>query len=416
MSSEAAIVLEHMTKRYRIGIGRARVREMIPPPFDRAVARAFPDWWTKDTFNALDDLTLTIPKGAALGVVGHNGAGKTTLLKVIASVTEPTTGSVRVRGRVAALIDVVVGFHPELTGVENAYMLGAMHGVSKREMDGYIERIIEFAEIPEMADTPMKRFSAGMITRIVFSTLACLEADVMLLDEVLAVGDSSFQQKCITWLGEFRKRGGTLVFVSHNIALMRSMTERVLWIDHGKAMAEGPTAQILAEYGRAMEHREDQAAKGQIKRLLAQRGQSRWGSGGATLEAVHLGQPAQGRSEVEVRIEYQRSDLDRALFRVGFIDEGGHEIGGSISPELDLSGDAGEVRWMIDAMPLRTGIYFPVVSILSPDGRVRDHWKLDRPLVVEREDGHADGLGPVLLEGSWLAGGNGDGSNGDGHG
>jgi len=400
-----AIETRHLTKTYRIGVGRARVREALPPPFDRAVAKVFPSWWYRDTFDALHDVDLGVPKGGAVGIVGHNGAGKTTLLKVIASVTEPTKGKVRVAGRVAALIDVVVGFHPELTGTENAYLLGAMHGFGRRAMAPFIERIVEFAEIPDLADTPLKRYSAGMITRIAFATVASLEADIMLVDEVLAVGDAQFQQKCIRWLETYRQQGGTLVFVSHNLGLVRNMTERVVWLDHGKIVAQGPTNDILADYGRAMEHREENVpAKGQVKRLLKARGSNRWGAGGARVQTVHIEQPSEHDDRVRVDIEYEQSDLERAIFRVGLLDEAGHQIGGAVSPELTLANDGGTVTCVIEPLPLRSGIYFPIVSILSADGQVRDHWQLDRPVIVERDDGVSGDLGPVAMDGSWSNG------------
>jgi lipopolysaccharide transport system ATP-binding protein len=407
---ENVIETRHLTKTYRIGVGRARVREMLPPPIDKGVAKLLPTWWYKDTFDALHDLTLEIPKGSSIGVVGSNGAGKTTLLKVIANVTEPTKGKIRVSGRVAALIDVVVGFHPELTGTENAYLLGAMHGFSRKAMEPFIERIVDFAELPDLVDTPLKRYSAGMITRIAFATVASLEADIMLVDEVLAVGDAQFQQKCARWLDEYRRRGGTLVFVSHNLGLVRNMTERAVWLDHGKIVAQGTTNDVLAEYGRGMEHRDETAPAGvsrdgQLKKLLRARGSNRWGSGGARVQTVHVDQQSDQSDRIQVDIAYERSDLDRAIFRVGLLDEGGHQIGGAISPELRLAGGGGSVSCVIQPLPLRSGIYFPVVSILSADGQVRDHWQLDRPVVVEREDGVASGLGPVTIEGSWTNGG-----------
>ena len=163
-----AITLSSVKKTYRIGVGRARVREMLPPPIDRAARRVFPRWWARDTFNALEDVSLSIPSGSSVGIVGHNGAGKTTMLKIIAGVTAPVSGSVSVTGRVAALLDVVVGLHPELTGRENIYLFGAMHGLGRRSMRERIDRVIEFAEIDDQIDTPLKRCSAGMVTRIGF--------------------------------------------------------------------------------------------------------------------------------------------------------------------------------------------------------------------------------------------------------
>ena len=157
MRNEETIHVEDVTKTYRSGIGRARIREMTPPPFDRWLARAFPNWWLRGTFNALEGISLSIDRGSSVGLIGHNGAGKTTTLKLIAGVTAPTKGSVHVTGRIAALIDVVVGFHPELTGRENVFLLGAIHGLTRKEMTGRLDRIMEFAEIGDLIDTPLKR-------------------------------------------------------------------------------------------------------------------------------------------------------------------------------------------------------------------------------------------------------------------
>ncbi len=404
------LTLESVTKTYRVGVGRARVREMLPFPIDSLVRRTFPNWWARDTFDALHDVSLTFPAGSSVGIVGHNGAGKTTMLKVIAGVTAPTTGHVATRGRVAALIDVVVGLHPDLTGRENIFLLGAMHGLGRRAMRSRIDRVIEFAEITEQLDTPLKRFSAGMITRIGFAAITTLDAEVLLIDEVLAVGDANFQKKCATWLEGYRASGGTLLFVSHNLGLVRSMTDRAVWLDHGKVVSDGDTPSILLEYGRAMERREapeEVRAKGQVKKLMMQRGMNRWGMGGVRVEQVHVGEVAQGGTEIDFRIAYEDSELDRAIFCVGFIDEGGHEIGAAASPSLALHKPSGEITCTIRPIPLRSGIYFPVVAILSEDGTVRDRWQLDRSVVVDRNGSGSlpEGFGPVNLAAGWSGGG-----------
>ena len=412
-----AIRLQALTKTYRIGVGRARVREMLPFPLDRAVSRAFPRWWVKDTFNALDDVSLTFPAGTSVGIVGHNGAGKTTMLKIIAGVTAASRGRVAVKGRVAALIDVVVGLHPDLTGRENIYLLGAMHGLGRRAMRSRIDRVVEFAEIDEMIDTPLKRCSAGMITRIGFGAITAMDADVLLIDEVLAVGDAAFQRKCAAWLEEYRSTGGTLLFVSHNLGLVRSMTDRAVWLDHGKVVSDGDTPSILLEYGRAMERREapeETRAKGQVRKLMRQRGMNRWGMGGVRVEEVHVGELLDGAEELDVRIAFEASEIDRAIFCVGFIDEAGNEIGAAASPPMRLGAAAGEVTCTIRPVPLRSGIYFPVVAILSEDGMVRDRWQLDRAIVVDRNGSGSlpDGFGPVDLPAGWAA----DGVGALGHG
>jgi ABC-type polysaccharide/polyol phosphate transport system ATPase subunit len=404
-----AIKLDAITKTYRIGVGRARVREMLPSPIDRAVARAFPRWWYRDTFNALENVDLSIAHGSSVGIVGHNGAGKTTMLKVIAGVTAPASGRVRVNGRVAALIDVVVGLHPDLTGRENVYLLGSMHGIGRKEMHARMDRVMGFAEIHDLMDTPIKRHSSGMITRIGFAAMTAMDADILLVDEVLAVGDANFQRKCARWLEEFRAGGGTLVFVSHNLGLVRSMTERVVWLDHGKVVADGGTDEILLEYGKAMERREapeEVRAKGQVRKMLKERGMNRWGSGGARVEEVHVGSHSTERDEIDVRIAFEVSDVDRAVFCVGFADESGREIGAAASPPIAVARPGGEITCTIRPVPLRQGIYFPVVGILSEDGTVRDRWQLDRSIVIERNGDGAfpDGFGPVDMVAGWTSG------------
>jgi ABC-type polysaccharide/polyol phosphate transport system ATPase subunit len=402
------IVTEGVTKTYRVGVGRARVREMIPPPIDRAFRRVLRRWWDRDTFNALEDVTLSVGAGSSLGIVGHNGAGKTTLLRVIAGVTAPTTGAVSVSARIAALIDALVGFHPDLTGRENVYLLGAMHGFGRRDMGPRMDRILEFAEIGDMADTPVKRFSAGMTARLGFATITALEVEALLVDEILAVGDASFQRKCINWLDEYRRGGGTLLFVSHNLSLVRNMTERVVWLDHGRIVGDGSTRDILADYARAMERREVDHRpihkKKDAKKMMLAQGMQRWGAGGARVDEVHVEDPSNGGAELEVAITYEAGDIEEAVFCLAFVDEEGREIGASASPLISTNQDRGAIRCTI-RLPFRSGIYFPIVAILGPDGMIRDRWKLDRAVVVERGDGEglAD-FGPVDIPAGWKAG------------
>jgi ABC-type polysaccharide/polyol phosphate transport system ATPase subunit len=403
-----AVIIRGITKTYRVGVGRARVREMTPWPFDRMASGMFPRWWSKDTFDALHDVSFSIHGGSCVGIIGHNGAGKTTLLRVIAGVTAPTRGGVSVSGRVAALIDVVVGFHPDLTGRENVYLLGAMHGFRRRAMLQRMDAILEFSEIGEFADTPLKRYSAGMSARLGFATLTALDVDILLIDEVLAVGDASFQRKCVGWLEEYRVKGGTLLFVSHNLGLVRNMTERAIWLERGRLVDDAPTSTIVPRYARAAEHRDEGISRwaGKTVQAMAARGLHRWGSGGARVQEVRLEQTPSGGTEVELAITYEAPLVDRAVFCVGFVDETGRDLGAAASPVLPLRGGGGALRCVIRSLPLRTGVYFPVVAILSPEGGVLDRWTLDRAVVVER-DGTAelaDALGPVEMKGQWSEG------------
>jgi lipopolysaccharide transport system ATP-binding protein len=406
----AAIELGGVTKAYRIGVGRARVREMLPWPVDRGVQALFPRWWSRDTFNAVDDVSMSIPDASSVGVVGHNGAGKTTMLKLVAGVTIPTRGQVRVTGRIGALIDLLVGFHPDLTGEENVYLLGAMHGLNRRAMAARIERVFDFAEIHELAGTPVKRYSAGMQARLGFSTLVAVEPEILLIDEVLAVGDAAFQRKCADWLEQYRESGGTLVFVSHNLGLVRSMTDRVLWMDRGQIVADGPPSEILGTYAKAMERRDSSAAEDRrtrgTKKRLAARGMHRWGAGGARVTEVTVVEPEGRLPELEIVITYENTELERAVFCVGFVDESGQDVAVAASHAIRLGDRRGVVRCAIRPAPFRSGVYFPVAAILSPDGRVEDRWRLDRAIVIDRDGvtGLAEDFGPVDIPAVWSEG------------
>lgn len=400
------IRVDRVSKTFRAGVGRARVREMLPWPVDRAVARLFPRWWAARTFQALQDVSFSVEGGSSVSIVGHNGAGKTTLLKVIAGVTSPTTGSVTVERRLAALIDVLVGFHPDLTGRENVALLGAIHGFSRRAMNRKMEQILEFAEIDELADTPLSRYSAGMGARLAFGTLTALEVEILLVDEVLAVGDARFQRKCIGWLDEFRGQGGTLVFVSHNLALVRNMTDRTIWLDHGKVVEDGSTREVSARYAQAMEQRDGDGpiqGRSSIRKQMRQRGMHRWGAGGLRVEAVHIEDAAGDRPGLEVSITYEAAEVEEAVFCVGFLDERGVDIGAAASPPVKLDGEGGSVRCVITPVPLRQGVYFPVIAALSPEGLIRDRWRLDRAVVVDGNGGFsgAEEFGPVAIEADW---------------
>jgi hypothetical protein len=244
-----------------------------------------------------------------------------------------------------------------------------------------------------------------MVARLGFAVISALDAEILLVDEVLAVGDAAFQRKCIQWLEEYRGQGGTLLFVSHNLALVRSMTQRAIWLDHGQLADDGPTGDILSSYAKAMERRDvvepthrEQEAVGR----LTSHGVHRWGAGGARVEQVNVSEPSGGRVDLEVAISYEAPTLDLGIFLIGFVDETGREVGAATSPPLSLQRENGAVRCLIRPLPLRAGIYFPVVAILSLDGLVRDRWKLDRAVVIEA-DGEVgiNDFGPVAIAGSW---------------
>jgi ABC-type polysaccharide/polyol phosphate transport system ATPase subunit len=241
---QAAIEVEALSKRYRLGQnlgGYTTLRETLSrrrrPMDDEYV-------W------ALRDVTFAVPQGQALGVIGANGAGKTTLLKVLSRITEPTSGISRTRGRAGALLDVGTGFHPELTGEENVYLNAAILGMSRRDVRKRFGDIVEFAGLERFMQTPLKRYSWGMYLRLAFAVAAHVEPDVVIVDEVLAVGDAKFRQRCLEKMSEFGREGRTVVFVSHDLGSITQLCRRAIWLDHGEVQADGPSEEVVGRYVR----------------------------------------------------------------------------------------------------------------------------------------------------------------------
>ena len=202
-----------------------------------------------ETLRALDGVSFEVRQGEVLGIIGKNGAGKSTLLKIISRITAPTEGCITVRGKVMSLLEVGCGFHPELTGRENIYLNGSILGMKKREIDRKLEEIIEFSEVGELIDTPVKRYSSGMYVKLAFSVAVHLNSDIMIMDEILAVGDMSFQKKCLKKIRQSALQGNRAVlFVSHNMATIRSICDRCLVLDHGKKIFDGDTGRAIAVY------------------------------------------------------------------------------------------------------------------------------------------------------------------------
>jgi lipopolysaccharide transport system ATP-binding protein len=199
-------------------------------------------------FWAVQDVSFSVERGNSLGIIGHNGAGKSTVLKMLSGITAPTKGEIALRGRLSALLEVGSGFHPELTGRENIYLSGSILGMSRREIHSKLDSIIDFAGVQRFIDTPVKRYSSGMYVRLGFSIAAHLEPDVLLLDEVLAVGDKSFQDKCKERIGELHRNGTTIVFISHDLTAVRSLCQRVLLLERGQIAAEGDPDEVIQRY------------------------------------------------------------------------------------------------------------------------------------------------------------------------
>ena len=202
----------------------------------------------QDVFHALQDISLEINTGEVVGLIGRNGSGKSTLLKILSRITKPTSGRSIVHGRVASLLEVGTGFHPELTGRENIYLGGAIHGMGKHEIDRKLDEIIAFSGNEKFIDTPVKRYSSGMYVRLGFAVAAHVAPDILLVDEILAVGDMQFQKKCLNKMQDAGKEGRTVIFVSHNMSSITRLCSRAVMLEHGHIVADGPSEQVVNTY------------------------------------------------------------------------------------------------------------------------------------------------------------------------
>ena len=258
--SEFAIQAHDIGKKYHIGSVRRKgyrtlretINQVASAPFRRAgsllrghatgAAELHEELW------ALQNISFEIKHGETVGIIGRNGAGKSTLLKVLSRITEPSTGYVDLYGRVGSLLEVGTGFHPELTGRENVFLNGAILGMTRREIDAKFDEIVEFSEVPKFIDTPVKHYSSGMKLRLAFSVAAHLEPEILIIDEVLAVGDSSFQKKCLNKMQDVGQEGRTVLFVSHNMPAVTRLCDRTILLDQGQVLRDGPSHQVVSAY------------------------------------------------------------------------------------------------------------------------------------------------------------------------
>lgn len=281
--SQTVVQAWRLGKRYRIG-GPQETYPTLRDAISSAALR--PLTWLKhrheprpEEFWALRDISLEVQAGEVLGIIGRNGAGKSTLLKILSRVTFPTEGGADIRGRVGSLLEIGTGFHPELTGRENIFLNGAVLGMKKAAIQRKFDEIVQFAEIEQFLDTPIKRYSSGMYMRLAFSVAAYLEPDILIVDEVLAVGDAAFQKKCLGQMDKVAQDGRTVLFVSHNMPMILSLCKRVLLLDQGKLIAQGSASKIVQQYL--------EAELSKMAMPLHQR-EDRWGDGSAKITFLEI--------------------------------------------------------------------------------------------------------------------------------
>jgi len=332
-SNDIAIKVENLSKVYRIGLKEERHDSFAGAIFDfiksplknyRKYRSLYkfddikpgqdqnPGNNASDIIWALKDMSFEVKQGEALGIIGRNGAGKSTLLKILCRITAPTSGCAEIRGRVSSLLEVGTGFHPELTGRQNIYLNGTILGMSKKEVDRKFDKIVEFSGVEKFLDTPVKRYSSGMKVRLAFSVAAHLEPEILIIDEVLAVGDADFQKKCLNKMEDVGQQGRTVLFVSHNMPAVTRLCERTILLDEGKVIEDGPSHQVVSAYlnsesGTPAErvwHDPTKAPAGDIARLRAVRVR---GGDGQITEVVDI------RRQFRIEMEYEVLKSGRVL-------------------------------------------------------------------------------------------------------
>ena len=383
--SETVIHVEGIGKRYRVG-ERERyyaLRDVLTRAFTAPFRRNGPRR-PMDHLWALRDVSFDIGQGEVVGLIGRNGSGKTTLLKVLSRITRPTAGFAEVHGRVGSLLEVGTGFHPELTGRENVYLSGAVLGMRKSEIGRKFDEIVSFSGVERFLDTALKHYSTGMQMRLAFSVAAHLEPEILLVDEVLAVGDLEFQKKCLGKMQDVSKSGRTIVFVSHQMNQIRRLCERVLWIDGGQVRQQGPTAEITASYEGASsgqpesaERPDDPSVKARFQRweILEPRGErpNIFNSFGplALRFTVLVRQPLQNAHHGIVLYDANR----RLLWGTGF-------------DGLQLQAGTQQFTYRFPTLPLRPGSYYWRVTLHDDHGLIEDWDSVPELLVTTKPVTH----------------------------
>ena len=249
--TDTSVEIDSLWKKFRRGERHDSIRDLVPAAVKHMMHGAPPKHdLREDDFWALQDISFSVARGEAFGIIGHNGAGKSTLLKILTRLLRPTRGSYRTHGRIGALIEVTAGFHQDLTGRENVFLNGAIIGMRKVEIAKRFDAIVEFSGIGEFIDTPVKRYSSGMNARLGFSIAAHLDPEILIVDEVLSVGDYTFQGKCIKWMQDTLQNGTTVIFVSHNMDAVLALCDRAMLLNHGRVIADGKTVEVIGEYYR----------------------------------------------------------------------------------------------------------------------------------------------------------------------
>ncbi len=394
----AAISFDRVSKRFILHHERARSFQELALGLVRRNGRSREEFW------ALQDVSFTVEHGETVGIIGPNGAGKSTVLKLISRILEPTSGQIVVRGRVGALLELGAGFHPDLTGRENIYLNGSILGLSRAEIRRRLDDIIGFAELERFIDVPVRHYSSGMYVRLGFSVAVHTDPEILLVDEVLAVGDAAFQRKCLERINELRRAGVTVLFVSHSAETVRALCTRALWLENGRLVADDVAEAVVLRY---LERSRDG-----MEVIQTGSDERRWGTGRIRIIRVRLldgeGQERQRFRTGEpltVEIRYRAEErVERPVFGLAIHRSDGVHITGPNTRfaglEIPYVEGEGTVRYTVPALPLLEGLYF--ISVSAHNWEDTEMYEYQDRLYAFRVfpcDGERYGV--VTLHGAW---------------
>jgi lipopolysaccharide transport system ATP-binding protein len=391
---------------------RFRLHREVPGSFQETLIRLLKrDGSGRQYYWPVQNVSFSVRQGDSLALIGPNGAGKSTILKLITGILEPTTGDIAVNARISSLLELGAGFHPDLTGRENIFLNGSILGLSRRQMAQRIDSIVDFAELGDYIDVPVKHYSSGMYVRLGFAVAMHTEPELLLVDEVLAVGDAAFQHKCMDQIQKFRENGGTLLLVSHDLQVIQSLCQHVIWLEQGCIQAAGNPTDVVMTYLSRVAQKEE-AGPGAASRTRI-REDRRWGSGRIKITRVQLcGIDGVERSSfvtscpLQVRLHYcAEQRVEDPIFGIGIHSQTGihvtgpnSEVGGLHIPSVE---GEGEVVFTVPSLPLMEGAYVLSVSAHNrADSETYDYH--DRAYVFRVYPGtNREAYGLVTLNGSW---------------
>jgi len=385
MSDDFTIKLEHVSKKYCKNIKNSMVYGLIDIGRNLIGMSSHPDRLRKNEFWAVNDVSLEVKKGETLGIIGPNGSGKTTLLKMLNGIFWPDKGKITVKGKVGALIAVGAGFHNQLSGRENIYVNGAILGMSKKETDQKFDAIVDFADIGDFLDTPVKHYSSGMHVRLGFAIAVHSDSNILLVDEILAVGDINFQAKCMKKMKEIQKKGTTIIFISHNLNSVQLMCDKAIYINKGFIRNAGNTHDVLNDFKKDVLKEENDIVS-----------ESRYGTKELEIKGVEflndntISTNSFRRGEqLKIKVRFEAKNvLEDPHFSIGFSNRDGVEVSVAITRDhgvnIDKVNGCGEITYLIDSLPLNVGKYWISVGCWDTTGHVAyDHHEKMYQIYVE---------------------------------